>query len=163
VTLQVQRTVAAALGFDFAAAVVAYRLALLDHRDTEGVPAPVAPSPLVEAAVRRVPTAGAPDDFVADFALVDDPDAAPTAPAVPASVTNYQARAVLVQRGLFAEVDAAIHAADLTVAANMVALQAWDYANDFYRNSAIVAAMAGVLGLAPADVDAFFIAAAAVQ
>jgi len=83
----------------------------------------------------------------------------PAAPAVPLHVSNYQARAVLVQRGLFAKVDAAIRAADMTVAADMIALQAWDYANDFYRSSEIVAAMSGVLGLVPADVDAMFVAA----
>lgn len=80
-----------------------------------------------------------------------------------ASVTNYQTRAMLVERGLFDKVDTALRSADMTVTANRIALQAWDYANGFSRNSAIVTAMAGVLGLSSDDVDGLFIAAEAVQ
>ena len=94
---------------------------------------------------------------------VQDYTPPPAPPSVPATVTNYQARAVLVERGLFDKVDTALRSADMTVTANRIALQAWDYANGFSRNSAIVTAMAGVLGLSSDDVDGLFIAAEAVQ
>ena len=83
--------------------------------------------------------------------------------AIPASVTNYQARTILIQRGLLAKVDAAIRGADQTVQANQIALAAWDYANTFERSSPLIDAMAQVLGLSSTDVDALFIAAAALS
>lgn len=86
----------------------------------------------------------------------------PTKQIVPSTVTNYQARTILIQRGLIAEVDAAIRGADQTVQANQIALAAWDYANTFNRTDPLISAMAQVLSLSSADVDALFIAAAAV-
>jgi hypothetical protein len=89
---------------------------------------------------------------------------APAAPpVVPTMVTNYQGRAALVQAGLFDKADAAIRGADQTVAANKLALQAWDYANNFYRDSAFISGVASILGLKPADIDALFVTAGAVQ
>lgn len=83
-------------------------------------------------------------------------------PAIPTVVSNYQARTVLIERGYLAKVDAALRGADQTVVANQIALAAWDYANTFERGSPIIAAMAQLLGLAPADVDELFIAASQV-
>ena len=73
---------------------------------------------------------------------------------VPPSVTNFQARAALIEAGLFAAADAAAKAA------GGVTAQAWDYANVFERQSPTIAALASGLKLTSAQVDALFIAAA---
>lgn len=73
-------------------------------------------------------------------------------------VTNYQARAALIAAGKFDATDAAVRASGDTLT-----IQAWDYANNFYRDSAFITAMAGVLKMASADVDALFVAAGAVN
>jgi hypothetical protein len=65
------------VGLDFPALVDAHRQAKLDHRFTEGVPAPAAP-PLIEGAIKRVPHENGPDDFVADYEIVDDLPPPPT-------------------------------------------------------------------------------------
>jgi hypothetical protein len=49
-------------------------------------------------------------------------------------VTNYQARAALLQVGLFVTVDAMIKAMEPT----QPAFQAWEFANNFYRNSEFI-------------------------
>lgn len=69
--LQIPKSQIDRLGFDFAPAVEAYRQAKLAHRMTQHLPAPVA-HPLVERVVTRKPVEGQPDDFVADYEIVDD-------------------------------------------------------------------------------------------
>jgi len=67
------------LPFDFDQAVKDHVQAKKDHLTTEGVPAPTA-HPAVEAAVRRIPgSATTPDDFVADYQIMDDTPPPPTA------------------------------------------------------------------------------------
>jgi hypothetical protein len=64
----------------FEEAVEAHRQALLSHRFTVDVPAPIAPSTLVEAAISRVqyPVKDKkPDDFVVDYVVEDDPPPPP--------------------------------------------------------------------------------------
>ena len=112
-----------------------------------------------DGTLNYVPSA-TPDQIAAVQKVVAAHD--PTKQIVPSSVTNYQARSVLIQQGFLAKVDAAIRGADQTVQANQIALAAWDYANAFYRTDPLIAAMAQVLSLSSADVDALFIAAAAV-
>jgi hypothetical protein len=71
-TFQIAKSVIAGLGYDYPDAVERFRQAKLAHRFTGDV-APSAPA-LVEHAVRRVPSteAGQPDDFVADYEVIDD-------------------------------------------------------------------------------------------
>lgn len=83
-----------AFGFDDAshlhAAVEAFIAAKKEHLKTEGQPAPTAPHPAVEAAVKRIPgsitfrggvpdpSTQTPDDFVADYRIIDDTPPPPT-------------------------------------------------------------------------------------
>lgn len=78
---------------------------------------------------------------------------------VPAEVTMFQARAVLLQAGLFDAVDAAMKA----LGPKSVELQAWEYANHFTRHGALVTAMAAQLGLTDAQLDDMFRAAALIE
>ena len=78
-------------------------------------------------------------------------------PAVPAAVTNFQARAVLMQMGLFDAVNAALQAQ------GGMSWQAWEQANEFTRNGALLNQMAEQFGLTPAALDALFIAAAQIE
>ena len=86
-------------------------------------------------------------------------------PPVPASVTNFQARAVLMQmpspsgatgRTLFQDVDDALHAE------GGVALQAWEYANDVTRDGPLVNSLGARLGMTPEQLDGLFLAAATI-
>lgn len=89
--------------------------------------------------------------------------APPPPPAVPHAITNFQARATLMQlpsatagRTLFEDVDDAMHAAGGT------ALQAWEYANEVYRDGALVASLGEQLALSPAEMDQLFITASGI-
>lgn len=79
-TMRIPLSQVRAAGLDFAADVQAFVQAKLDHRFTVGEPAPVA-HPLVEAVVHRVPATepGQPDDFVADYEIIDDTPPPPEA------------------------------------------------------------------------------------
>ena len=124
----------------------------------------------------------APEGFAeAIAALPAGPGAEPggTAPAVPAEVTNWQARAVLRRTflpdqpdvSLFTRTDATLRRArDETAAlpesdpARMRAdldWQAWEQANTFQRHGGLLATFAAGFGLTDADVDDMFRAAAA--
>ena len=84
----------------------------------------------------------------------------PAEPApVPAEVTMFQARAVLLQAGLFDAVNDAMFA----LGPKAVAFQAWEYANTMSRTGALVSAMAAQLGLTGAQVDDMFRAAAQIE
>lgn len=61
-----------AVGFEFGGAVDAYIKELQAHRFTTGEAAPSPPHGLVELVVARVQTPGKPDDFVANYRIVDD-------------------------------------------------------------------------------------------
>lgn len=77
----------------------------------------------------------------------------------PPEVTMFQARAVLLQAGLFDAVDAAMQA----LGNRSVEWQAWEYANHFTRHGPLVNAMAHSLGLTDAQVDDMFRAAAKIE
>jgi hypothetical protein len=88
----------------------------------------------------------------------------PQAPAVPQEVTNFQARALLMNmpgsapgRSLFQDVN------DTLQAMGGVEFQAWEYTTVFPRQSALIAAIAAQLNLTEAQLDQMFIAAAAIS
>lgn len=78
-------------------------------------------------------------------------------PEVPASVTAMQARIALHDAGLLAAAHAAAEAAGGAVQI------AWEYATEFPRNSPTLAALAAVIGLDDAAIDALFISAAQIS
>jgi hypothetical protein len=101
-TFQINKSEADALPFDFAEAVEAHRLALIEHRQT-GNATPTA-DPRVEAAVRRIIVPleeGRPDDFVADFEIIDDTPPPPEPP------TPADRRAQLLNKVQVAQAEAA--------------------------------------------------------
>jgi hypothetical protein len=69
-TFQIARSVIDGLPYNYADAVERFRQAKLAHRFTGDV-APSAPA-LIENAVRRVQTAGQADDFITDYAVIED-------------------------------------------------------------------------------------------
>jgi hypothetical protein len=88
----------------------------------------------------------------------------PPPPQVPTDVTNFQARALLMNmpgsapgRSLFQDVD------DTLRSLGGVEWQAWEYTTVFPRHSALIAAIGAQLQLADAQLDAMFIAAGAIS
>ncbi len=77
------------------------------------------------------------------------------APAVPRSVSNYQARQALINAGLFLQVEALIDAMEKESSA----YQAYEYGNNFYREDQWICDLGASLGLSPAQIDALFVAA----
>jgi hypothetical protein len=74
---------------------------------------------------------------------------------IPASVTMRQARLALLASGLLDGVTAAV------TAAGPAALIEWDYAQSVDRASGLVPQMATALGMTASQIDALFVAAAA--
>lgn len=70
-TLRLLKSQIDALDFNYAEAVETFRQAKLAHRFTVDVPAPTAPA-IVEQAVQRIPSEGAPDDYVTAYEIIDD-------------------------------------------------------------------------------------------
>lgn len=85
------------------------------------------------------------------------PEPEPGLPPVPTSVTNAQARAALLDAGLFDAVDAALKEQ------GGVALQFWEYANTVNRNGQLVTGLGASLGLTEAQIDDLFRTAAAIE
>ena len=71
----------------------------------------------------------------------------------PKVVSMFQARAALMQAGLFDTVDAALKEE------GGIALQAWEYATEVRRDSDLVKSMAAQLNLTDEQVDSLFAAA----
>jgi hypothetical protein len=85
-------------------------------------------------------------------------------PSVPQEVTNFQARALLMNmpgsapgRSLFQDVN------DTLQAMGGVEWQAWEYTTIFPRNSQLIAAIGAQFNLTDAQLDQMFIAAAAIS
>lgn len=85
--------------------------------------------------------------------------APPPAPVIPQAVTMRQARRALRVAGMIGRVDAAI--ATLPSPQKEDAQIEWEYSQEVQRHNGLVAAMAPALGLTNAQIDALFIAAAA--
>jgi hypothetical protein len=79
---------------------------------------------------------------------------------VPETVTMRQARLALLGAGLYAAVDAAING--LPSPQKEAARIEWEYSQEVHRNKALVQALAPALGLSGAQLDALFVAAAAI-
>lgn len=77
---------------------------------------------------------------------------------VPQSVTNYQARAALIGANLFDQVDAVV-----TASTDKLVKAAWDYSTTISRTSPFITLLQGTVNLSDAQVDALFVAAAAIQ
>jgi hypothetical protein len=75
---------------------------------------------------------------------------------VPDAVDNAKARAVLLQMGLFTQVD------DAVKAAGGVAEQAWEYASQISRQGQLISMFAQQLGFSEEQLDSMFIAASQV-
>lgn len=73
---------------------------------------------------------------------------------VPAKVTNYQARQALIDAGRFEEADAKVRASGSTSA-----VQAWDFANEFFRASPFIGLIGAALGMTQTQIDDLFRAA----
>ena len=76
---------------------------------------------------------------------------------VPFTVTPFQAKAALLGAGLLDAVKAAV------LAAPPIVQLAWSDATAFTRDSPTIAALSAQLGLSSAQVDALFVAAAAIE
>lgn len=74
---------------------------------------------------------------------------------VPVAVTMRQARLALLSAGMLAQVNAAI--AGMPGAEGEAARIEWEYAQDVRRDSPLVAALVGDIGLADEDLDSLFI------
>ena len=81
------------------------------------------------------------------------------APNIPQAVTMRQARLALLSAGLLSTVDATITAMPGTE--GDAARIDWEYAQEVQRSFGLVPAMGQVLGLTDAQLDALFVAAAA--
>jgi hypothetical protein len=94
-TFQIAKSVIDGLPYSYADTVEKFRQAKLAHRFTGDV-APSAPA-IIEQAVRRVPRDGQADDFVADYAIIDDipvPTLAERKQALAAAIRSAEAAAL---------------------------------------------------------------------
>jgi hypothetical protein len=86
---------------------------------------------------------------------VPDPYVMPT-PHVPYSISPGQARMALLNAGLLDQVEAAVAAADKATQI------AWQYATEIRRTDPLITTLGTALGLTAAQIDALFVAAAAI-
>lgn len=88
------------------------------------------------------------------------PEPAPVPPVtVPASISRFQAFAAMETEGLLAPARALIAAPETPVLAKL----AWESAQEFRRDSPLVATLGAALGLTEADLDDLFILGATIQ
>ena len=82
---------------------------------------------------------------------------------VPPSVTNFQARAVLLRHGLFDQANAMLEAGKTGTPEEQEAFQAWEFGNEFLRGSPTMARLGAGFGLSGDDIDDIFIEAATIE
>lgn len=95
--------------------------------------------------------------WVYDGSAFSAPPAPPSL--VPAKITMRQARLVLFTAGLLNSVNTAINA--LPSPAKDKAMIEWEYSNDVVRHNGFVSTLGPALGLTEEQIDALFIAGAA--
>ena len=83
----------------------------------------------------------------------------PNASAVPQVVSAFQAKAALMQAGLYDAINAALTSADAPPLAKL----AWETAREFERGSPTVAGIGAQFGLSDAQLDALFAAASQIN
>jgi hypothetical protein len=88
-------------------------------------------------------------------AVIDAATLAPQPPAVPPSVSRFQARAALADAGLLSQVETLMADAATPLRTKL----AWTDAQDFERSSPTVASMAAALGLTDTQLDQLFVTA----
>lgn len=93
------------------------------------------------------------------YAKPQPPAPEPNASSVPQVVSAFQAKAALMQAGLYDAINAALTAPDAPALAKL----AWETARDFERGSPTVAGIGAQFGLDDAQLDALFIAAAQIK
>lgn len=96
---------------------------------------------------------------IADVEPGDFPPPPPPPVPVPVEITMRQARLALLGAGKLAAVDTAINA--MPEPAKSAAKIEWEYSNTVQRHNGFVAALGPALGLTDAQIDALFVAAAA--
>lgn len=79
-------------------------------------------------------------------------------PPVPQSVTRFQARGALLLAGLLDGVETAMAACS-----DEMAKLAWQYAQEFRRDSPTIAVMAAAIGITDAQLDDLFTVAAGIE
>lgn len=89
------------------------------------------------------------------FGAVARTGSGPPSRVVPDFVSNYQARSILIQDGLFELVDGFIK----SLGTSSLAYQAWEYANLVYRNSEFIVNLGQELGMTQEQIDDLFIRA----
>jgi hypothetical protein len=82
------------------------------------------------------------------------------ASAIPQAVTMRQARLALLGAGKLTAVEAAIEA--MSEPAKTQARIVWEYSGEVQRQNGLVSQLAPALGLTEAEIDALFVAAAAI-
>jgi len=86
--------------------------------------------------------------------------APPAKPVVPPAVTMRQARLALLGAGLLAPISAAI--ASMPGSAGEAARIEWEFASTVERNNPLILSLTSAMGMTDAQIDALFIAAAAI-
>lgn len=78
---------------------------------------------------------------------------------IPEAVSRFQARAALLQAGLYSQVQEYMNRADTP----QITILAWNDAQEFRRDSPTVAALAGLLSLTDSQLDALFLQASQIE
>lgn len=149
-TVKIARALYESYDGDFEELVAQFEAAIVLHRDTEGVPAPMAPDALVEMVARQ-----------GGFVIVEPPPEPPQVvqPAtLDTAITAPQLRLWLLSQGVTgAMVGAQI--ATLPGPMKEVAAIRWEYSTRFERADPLVALVGAALGMSPEQIDAGWIEA----